>query len=100
MDSVVIDTDEQLQKTVAGFLSEPAALHRIVFSKPVQGKKAEIRKITVRPVRIGGKAMFQVSTYDEKKSIDANHDPDAAPAEMGRILGLGFRNVRNCDKII
>ncbi len=91
MDSNV--SNEELVQLLSGCLKDHASLYRIVFSRPLQGRKAAISKVTIRPVRVRGSTQFQFSSYDDRKSIVKNHEIAQALEETKQVLQGGFRSI-------
>jgi SAM-dependent methyltransferase len=79
---------------IAGALADASRLRRIVFSKPLGGKKESVQKAAIRPVELKGKAMFQLSlTHDTKKVIVRNLEMQAALEELGNLARGRFLHV-------
>ncbi|WOO38929.1 SAM-dependent methyltransferase [Anaerocolumna sp. AGMB13020] len=73
-------------------------LKDIIISNPVKG--SEISKITVRPVRLKGKELYQVCEYRNNqvfhKNIELQELPDLIDLYMGKVLKqLLLRNAKN-----
>ncbi len=86
------DSPQHLIHLLGTSLADHAHLSRIVFSGPLKGKGAVTTKVIVRPVRIAGRILFQVSTHDEKKVVAKNHDLEPA-MEIACALSSEFRSI-------